>query len=268
MTDRFLTSIPYVCKKTTVSGLSSEFIHIEQYRVRGYDVDLHKQASIPTIIQMMHDTAMEHVLKLKLSAIELDPLGLGWVLVRQQLQVFRQPSLGQTVQVKTYPSGRDRAFAYRDFLMLDEDGIMLASASTTWLLMDIHTRRIARYPDFITEWMERSQTTTHLPRPSSDIPALAEPQISKSFRVNWHDLDFNRHLTNFYYQKWMLETTPTEILENCQLQDYRILFKGESLLDDTVEAHSQELEPGVFVHSIRKDGQEITSGWTKWKQNA
>lgn len=251
-----------------MATIPGAFVHSETYRVRGYDVDLHKLASIPTIIQMMHDTAMEHVLKLGLSAIELDPMGLGWVLVRQQLQVFQQPVLGQTVRVNTYPSGRDRAFAYRDFLLEDEAGQTLASASTTWLLMDINTRRIARYPEFINDWLERTQVSEHLPRPRTDLPVLLEPQVRKSFRVNWHDLDFNRHLTNFYYQKWMLETTPTGILENYQLQEYHIQFKGESLLDDTVEALSQEIEPGVFAHSIRKDGQEITSGWTKWKPRA
>lgn len=238
--------------------------HRESYRVRGYDVDLHKRASIPTIIQMMHDAAMEHVLKLGLSAIELEPLGLGWVLVRQQLQVFAQPALGQAVSVLTRPSGRDRAFAYRDFYLFDDAGNILATASTTWLLMDIHTRRIARYPDFINAWLDRSQTPDFLPRPGTDFPPVQNPEIVKTFQVNWHDLDFNRHLTNFYYQKWMLESTPPEILENYRLEEYRIQFKGESLLGDSLQVCAEALEPGVFAYSAQKNGQEITSGYARW----
>ena len=244
--------------------LSDDLTHTEFYRVRGYDVDLHKRASIPTIIQMMHDAAMEHVLKLGLSAIELEPLGLGWVLVRQQLQVRTQPALGQAVSVLTRPSGRDRAFAYRDFYLFDDTGNILATASTTWLLMDIHTRRIARYPDFINAWLDRSQTPDFLPRPGTDFPPVQNPEIVKTFQVNWHDLDFNRHLTNFYYQKWMLESTPPEILENYRLEEYRIQFKGESLLGDTLQVCAEALEPGVFAYSAQKNGQEITSGYARW----
>jgi len=248
--------------------LSDELVHTESYRVRGYDVDLHKRAGIPAMIQMMHDAAMEHVLKLGLSAIELEPLGLGWVLVRQQLQVFAQPTLGQTVTVQTRPSGRDRAFAYRDFYLSDEVGNLLATASTTWLLMDIHTRKMARYPDFIQEWMERSQGTGFLPRPGTDFPALKNPQIEKIFEVHWHDLDFNRHLTNFYYQKWMLESTPPEIMENYRLQEYRIQFKGESFLGDTLHVLCESLEPGVFAYSVQKNGLETTLGYARWVPNA
>ena len=238
--------------------------HEETFRVGGYDVDLHKVASIPSMIQMMHETAMQHVLLLGLSALELAPLNLGWVLIRQQMHVFRQPGLGETIRVHTHPSGRDRAFAYRDFQVRDEAGELLATATTAWLLMDTNTRRMARYPDFILAWLDKTETNDHLPRPGGDFPALANPDVEKSFLVNWHDLDFNHHLTNFYYQKWMLETTPNAILENFQLREYKIQFKGESLLGDTLIAQSQELEPGVFAHSIRKDDQEIASGWTRW----
>ena len=241
-----------------------DMTYSESYRIRGYDVDLHKNASIPTIIQMMHDAAMEHVLKLGLSAIELEPLGLGWVLVRQQLQVIAQPTLGQTVTVLTRPSGRDRAFAYRDFYLSDDSGNVLATASTTWLLMDIHSRRIARYPDFINAWLDHSQTETFLPRPGTDFPSVQNPGMEKIFQVNWHDLDFNRHLTNFYYQKWMLEATPPEILEHYGLEEYRIQFKGESFLGDTLQVFSEALEPGVFAYSIQKNGQEITMGYARW----
>jgi medium-chain acyl-[acyl-carrier-protein] hydrolase len=251
-----------LCEK--MRDFSNELAHVETYRVRGYDVDLHKKAGIPAIIQMMHDAAMEHVLKLGLSAVELDPLGLGWVLVRQQLQVYRQPALGATVTVETRPTGRDRAFAYRDFYLYDSEGTVLATATTTWLLMDIHTRRIARYPDFINVWLDKSQTPHFLPRPTGDFPVVKNPLVEKSFQVNWHDLDFNRHLTNFYYQKWMLETTPVEILENYRLEAYSIQFKGEGLLGDTLQVYSEALAPGVFAYSIRKDGQETTSGYARW----
>lgn len=238
--------------------------YTERHRVRGYDVDLHKRASIPTIIQMMHDAAMEHVLKLGLSALELGPLNLGWVLVRQELRVLRQPELGETVEVRTTPCGRDRAFAYRDFELLDHQGRTCATMATTWLLMDTQSRRIAPYPDFIADWIARTEREEHLPRPAKTLPSLTEPQIEKTFRVDWYSLDFNRHLTNFYYQKWMLEALPLPVLETQRLERYCIHFNGESFLDDTLSAACQELEPGEFAHAVYKNGKEIASGWSKW----
>lgn len=246
---------------------TSELVHIETFRIRGYDVDVQKRASIPAIIQMMHDTAMEHVLRLGLSAFQLEVHALGWVLVRQRLHIQRLPVLGATVTVRTVPTGRDKILAYRDFYLLDSEGAVLATMSTAWLLMDIRTRRLASYPDFILSWLEKTQTSEHLERPRmhGGAGAVHTSSNEKVFRVDWFSLDFNRHLTNYYYQRWMLEVLSADVLEHQSLEAYEIQFKGESHLDDTLAVSVAYIGNGEYLHSVRNGEKELAHGWSKWK---
>lgn len=246
---------------------ANPLFHKEWYRVRGYDVDLKKRASIPALIQMMHDAAMEHVLRIGLSAFELEAHDLGWVLVRQRLEIHQLPTLGATIHVHTYPTGRERILAYRDFYLMDAAGLVLATMSTSWLLMNTRTRKVAGYPDFILEWLEKTQAAAHLARPQMVWPAGAgNPVVEKIFRVDWYALDFNRHLSNYYYQRWMLEALPSDVLENRSLEVYEIQFKGECHLEDELQVSVEALGKGEYIHRVRKGEKDLAIGWSKWNE--
>ena len=46
-------------------------IHFEEGKIKGYDVDIHQRATIPAMVMMMQEAAMQHVLKIGVSAKEL-----------------------------------------------------------------------------------------------------------------------------------------------------------------------------------------------------
>ncbi|MFM8450314.1 MAG: acyl-[acyl-carrier-protein] thioesterase [Haliscomenobacter sp.] len=246
---------------------NSELVHWENYRIKGYDVDVKKRASIPALIQMMQDTAMEHVLRIGLSAFELEAHELGWVLVRQRLDVMERPPLGASIQVRTIPTGRDKILAYRDFYMTDAEGRLLATMSTAWLLMNIRTRRVAGFPDFILAWLDKTMDAEHLDRPRMAWTNEGARIVgNKMFRVDWFSMDFNRHLTNYYYQRWMLEVLPAEVLEHHTLQAYEIQFKGECHLNDTLQVFVASAGSGEYVHWVRKGDKDLAVAWSKWKE--
>ena len=246
-------------------NLSNPLIFIEKNKVKGYDVDQNQQMHIPAMIQMLHEAAMQQVLHLKVSAKELAPHQLGWILHQQYLEIFDQPKLGETIEVITHPSGKEKVFTYRDFKMKNEEGKILAQASSTWLLMDTATRSMATYPDFINEMLEPSNDLPHLPRAPRLRVKLQIPTWQKKYQVSFHDLDFNGHLSNFYYFKWMLDTLPSDFLAENTLQSFQLKFKEECHLDELVHVKIQETEDGSFLHVILKDGKVLAEGRTVWR---
>lgn len=237
-----------------------------QHTIRSYDIGMDKKATVPALIQIMHEAAMKHVLKLGLSAFELEKQNLAWVLIQQRFELIQSPLLGETIIIKTNPSGLERVITYRDFRLYNQSGELLAQASTSWLLMNTATRKMARYPEDISKSLLPTNDFEHLQRPERKLKPLETVEQTVSFPIRYYDLDFNGHLSNFYYMKWMLVSLGTEFLKGHQLTDFEIKIQGESIQDETLEAEIQSISSETFLHTLRKGDQVVAIGKTNWKK--
>ncbi len=244
-------------------------VHEAEFQIRTYDIDSRKIATLPALVRLMQEAAMEQVIKLGISVWDLEPHDISWILMRNHMEVVRLPRLGEKIRVRTHPSGFERVYTYRDFRIFDETGVQIASSSTAWLLMNTKTRRLTRIPAFILKLEERLPAPeTYLSRVNTKMDKeMAEVQWEKSFRVNWHDLDFNKHLNNTYYIQWMLESLPQRVLDHKQLVDMQVQYQSEALLEDRVVSQCYEKETGHFQHRLVKeeDGKELAYLSTIWK---
>ena len=240
----------------------------ETFKIRAYDIDNQKRVTIPALMKCMHEAAMTNAIHLKLSVWDLEPHGISWVLMRKKLTIHRLPILGEQIQVQTYPAGFEKFFTYRDYLVYDMDGTLIATASTTWLLMDTTTRKMSRIPDFIGS-LEMPDPATCLPRLPLKLPKFGEPFMQQMFRVGWHELDFNMHLNNLYYLQWILETLPDEQLQEKELDNINILYKLECKWKEEVLAETEQISDTLFRHRLvrQSDNKEVVLAETNWKGN-
>jgi acyl-ACP thioesterase len=112
------------------------------------------------------------------------------VLSRYSVRFHSFPSVHSRIHLKTWPSGREGRFALREFLLQDETCTLILSASTSWMLLDLETRRPVRVDE-------------QLP----DLPLVTEYSYELHFRrVRHGDVDLNRHVNNVVYVDWALET--------------------------------------------------------------
>jgi len=245
---------------------NNPLIHIEEDQIKGYDVDLFQRATIPAMLLKMHEAAMQHVLKLGVSAKELVGENLGWVLVQQYFEFFEQPKLGEKITIQTNPTGLERVFTFRDFKMMNTQKEVIAQASSSWLLMDIESRKmLMKYPPEILKMLEETNAFKQLPRPPSLRLKFEKIDYQKEYQVGFHDLDFNAHLSNFFYFRWMLDTLPNEFLKNNQLKSLNMRFKEECYLNDQLKVQVQKVEDKIFYHRITKEEKILVEGKTIWK---
>ena len=241
-----------------------DLLYWEKEQVKGFQVGEDRKAKFPSLIQLMYEAAMQQVLTLKMSARELAPMGLGWVLYRQHITLFRRPEIGEQLKILTHPSGTERLFTYRDFKMYDVNDELIAQAATTWFLFNIERRRIARYPDWIAEAIDLSNQLEHLERAQQfrlrEGPLIGEKQLT----VQYFDLDFNGHLSNYYFSRWMLEATPVDWLKQNELQEFQLTFKEECLLGDQLTIQVKQLDLHTLQHAIIRKDQIVAEGLTLW----
>ena len=235
------------------------------YTIRTSEVNRLRQATPTALIHLMQEAALENVLELKVSAWDLAKEHISWVLMRKHLDLYRLPELGETITIRTHPAGFERVFTYRDYEVRDAAGEVIASSSSTWLLMNTQRRSLARIPKAI---VERGQfdTSDCLPHAKAKLPKLTQVDIEQQFRVNWHDMDFNEHLNNVRYMQWLFETVPGYTSLEQQLQSLNIIYQSECRWKDVVQVSTQILEQGHCLHQLvrQSDGEMIAQAETFW----
>lgn len=227
-------------------------------------MDLSRRASIPSMIRLMHDAAIDQVIALGFSALQLEPRGLGWVLAHQHLQIFKQPQLGDQIEVLTYPSGSDRIFTYRDYHLYDSNQNLLAQASTTWILMDLNQRKISPFPQDILTILKTAQTFEHLPRAYQSNIQLDRVDLEKIIIPGYFDLDFNGHVNNQYFFRWMLDPFSVDFLLNHQISEFNVKIREEVFADEQVISEVEFSDPTTTKHILSKNGKMVASGWVRW----
>lgn len=191
---------------------------------------------------------------------------MAWVLTRIRIQIHELPGLNDRITVVTNPSGFERIRTYRDYRIYNEQGVLLATAVSQWFLMDTQTRRLARVPDDIRIRIEEivNQLDDFLSRDESKPAPFTEVKTQRNYQVGHHDLDFNDHLNNIHYVKWLLDAVPGDFQRQHQIEQLDIFYKMECVLDDVVVAQANPIAPLQWQHRLVKDGKEVALAESRW----
>ena len=240
--------------------------YTEEFCVRTFHIDQHKRMRIPHLINLMQEAAMQNVIELGVSVWDLEKHHVSWVLMRMHLRIFRIPKLGERIRIVTRPAGFEKFFVYRDYRIYDAADQVVAEAPSTWLLMDTNTRRMTRIPPFILAY-EMPAEADCLPRIRHKLPHFEMTSGQQTFAVEWHDLDFNKHLSNMLYIKWMLDSLDHQHLNSTQLESLDIFYRMECRAGERVDAAFQQVDDFTYLHRLSRqsDGKEVASAQSKWK---
>jgi len=233
--------------------------------VPSYGIDARKRLSIPMLIRLTQEAALRSTLRLGVSVFDLEPHQLGWVLLGQRLELHRCPTLSETFLIHTCPVGFERVFTFRDFHLRDTDDRPLGVASSTWMLMDLRSRRMATIPDWIKVLdADTPPKELQLPRAPHKYLPLQAGVAGLQFRVGFQQLDFNRHLSNPYYVEWMLEDLPLDLLDDKTCVELSIQYRREARYGETVRVVTEKGSDGLFQQSLFLEDEPLASMQTRW----
>lgn len=241
--------------------------HMESFRVRVFQTDPGGRLTLPALCDFLQEAAGNHAGLLHASAPQMHDHGLAWVLARLYVRLERLPRWGRTLRVTTWPHARDRHSTRRDFLLQDGEGRELGRAATSWVTLDLASRRLVPLPEFLDGLWDASVPG------ALDYPARSVPRLSGSGQgatpilVRRADLDVNGHVNNSRYPEWALESLPAQVLER-RLLAADVSFRAECFAGETVVSESAPGEGG-FLHAIRRsDGTEAARMRTWWEDGA
>ncbi len=243
-----------------------EVIHKKPFQVRAIEIDGAGVIQAIPFLDYVLEAAGEHAALGGLAVTDLFKRGVTWVLSRFHIEIVRYPRWGERVEIRTWPSGRATLFAVRDYEIVDERGT-LATATSSWLIVDLKTRRPVRTPEYLAGFPLLDKRA--LADDFASLPALGREDLVKEFPVFYSDIDLNRHVTATVYIHRALETVPDEILFGYRPSGIEVNFRGEAFYGDGLRSRTARL-PGDgaprFLHRISRtaDDKELTLLRTSW----
>ncbi len=229
----------------------SDITFQETFKIRASEIDFNQRATLPAICNLLQEVAGNHARELEFDITDLQKDKLTWVLHRLHVQMDRFPEWRETITIKTWPSSGDGLRAYRDFLIMDENGNIIGKSLSYWLIMNIKSRRPARIPKKILE-MAPENANHVLPVTDATFPEIDQPDYLEEFEVRKTDLDLNRHVNNVHFIEWALASLPDDATVN----EIDIQFTAESVWGDTdiveVKEQSANSNKKSFNYQIRR----------------
>lgn len=239
--------------------------------VRYHEVDPNGAVRLTTLLAYLQDVAAEHALALGVAVKDLRKLGLTWVLSRVHLRMDRILRCGEHVTVITWPVNREGRFSVRDFELLDQEGNRTGCATSSWVVLDLETRRPVRISDYLPDYP--LHPVRALDDPFETIPVAEHWEAGLMLPVLRADLDINNHVNNTIYAGWALEATPERIAGHAAPVSVEINFRAEAHYGDAVISRCAVLEGGsqpCLLHWIEHadDGRELARLRTYWQMRS
>ena len=169
----------------------------ENFTVRHTEVSREGKLRIDAFFDYMQEAAANHATDLGCGLADLETRGMMWVLSRLRLRIFRTPGIGERITVTTWPSGVDKLFATREFILTIGDE-QIAAGSSFWLLLDRARMRPLRVLESLPIPLPDNSGRE---RVFTDLPKLPRRECADPLplTVTESQIDVNRHMNNARY---------------------------------------------------------------------
>ncbi|XP_004300950.1 PREDICTED: palmitoyl-acyl carrier protein thioesterase, chloroplastic-like [Fragaria vesca subsp. vesca] len=232
--------------------------------IRSYEDGLDKTATLESILNLLQETALNHMRMLGLisdefgATYEMMKNDLIWVVSIMPIQVDRYPSWGEILEIDTWVGASGKNGMRLDWLIRSEaTGHVFARATSTWVMMNRMTRRLSKMPEEvraeIAPWFIQKQAITEDNFDKIVKLDSKAKYMNKDLKPKRSDLDMNHHVNNVKYVRWMLETIPDQILEAHQLTSIVLEYRRECGSSDIVQSLCQPDEDGILKDGLKQE---------------
>ena len=224
----------------------------KDYTITCYEADANQLMRPTAMLDLMQEAANANASTLGFGYDEMINSNTAWVLSRIHVKFMNTPKWREEVNLKTWHKGVSKLFYLRDFILSDKAGNPMVLATTSWLIIDMNTRRLVRNSD-----LALSDTAMHAIETPADkvvLPVDIEPELVRKHPVTWSEIDTNGHVNNVKYAVWAIDAVKAEDIKERPLKELLINYDAEVMPGDIVKISHvrQESEEGVVYYITGK----------------
>lgn len=223
--------------------------YLQNISIPCYDTDASWRLKPASFMNYAQEAANLHATILGFGYDDLIASRTAWVLSRMHIEFTETPLWREKMTLETWHKGLDRLFFLRDFIMTDNSGKVRVKATTSWLVLNLDTRRLVRDPHLMDEGTVCPENVLDKPADKVMMPKDIESFLVTDHIVSYSDLDMNGHANNAMYMHWAMDAVDFEISSSRALKEVTINFNHEIKARETVSIFKavKEEEDGRHV---------------------
>ena len=228
---------------------------IDDLLVKCYEVDSAQRLKPTAFMDMAQEMAYQAAAAMKFGYDELIVKNMAWVLSRMRFRFLKAPVWGEEVEIRTWHRGAFGPFFVRDFEVLDKEGRRMIEATSSWVIIDVDSRRMAR-PEEVLPKEDTSCSDFAIEAPAGKVmmPRGVEPDLVTTHKVAYSDIDLVGHTNNARYVAWALDCF--EYGEaGIQVEEVEIVFHHEARPGEEISLYRAQKDGWTFVEGRREDVQ-------------
>ena len=232
--------------------------YAEKHTIPYYDTDAAWSLKPTSFMNMAQEAAGRHAVYLGFGYDDLIKTNTAWILSRVHVEFIDTPKWREEITLNTWHKGLNRLFFLRDFVLTDNEGRERVKATTSWLVLNLETRRLVRDPKLMEDGTICTENALETPADKVQMPKDVEPELVRTHHVSYSDIDTNGHTNNAMYMQWSMNSVGYDITSTRPVKEFTINFNHETKAGDYVEIYraSVEKEDGLHVYVEGKvDGQ-------------
>lgn len=234
----------------------------QKFTIPCYDTDASWRLKPSSFMDLAQEAAGQHAVYLGFGYDDLIATNTAWILSRVHVEFVDAPKWRENITLRTWHKGLNRLFFLRDFILTDDQGRERVKATTSWLVLNLETRRLVRDPKLMEEGTVCTDNVIETPADKVVMPKDAEPQYVMDHHVAYSDVDMNGHTNNAMYMQWAMDAVDYDIASTRPVKWFTINFNHETKPGDIVALYKvvKEEEDGrhVFVEGKVNDQSAFT----------
>lgn len=223
---------------------------IEHLTIPCYDTDAAWRLKPASFMNLAQEAAGRHAVELGFGYDELIKTNTAWILSRVHVEFIDTPKWREDITLSTWHKGLHRLFFLRDFCLTDAQGRERVKATTSWLVLNLETRRLVRDPQLMEDGTICTENILPAPADKVTMPKDVEAEFVMDHVVAYSDVDTNGHTNNAMYMQWAMDAVEYDLASERTVKEFTINFNHETKPGDKVSIYRStvEKEDGLHVY--------------------
>lgn len=258
--------------------------YVYPLRVRFQECDAYGVVDSIHFLYYMQEAFMSHAAESGYTFETELERGRGWLIRETKIQYLRPLRYWDTVDVKMRMGELRRASLVRSYeFRVQGSEQLVARAWSEFVCVDIETQRLTPIPEDVIEvFFPDGMPAASSPRrryPKAPAPSKV---FQMRERVEWRDLDMQRHVNNCTYMSYMQTAAlefgaaigwpAQEVLKQyvVAMSSSHVLYQGQAAIGDELEISSylSDIGSSSFTRhdsiSLSGSGDTLTRGYSRW----
>ncbi len=222
--------------------------HKKEFTIKYCDSDFKDEMKLSVALALMEEVACSSADELGFGYAFVKPRGYAFMVTNVCMEFLRPITLGETVQVKTWPLPPTRATFGREYQFLSK-GVVAINASSRWCLVDMKEGKLLLSKAIDNQDYSTYNTTKLFENVVWKIPLFApsEGELRYEMTVANSEYDHNMHVNNTRYADYCLNCFTIAELSEKKLKKFSITYAKQCKEGDVLRFYRKALEDGGYL---------------------